>query len=208
MTRVVVVADIFVYREGLAEALAREEGVEVVGSGSSEPADLERMRAANPDVVLLDAAVPESLETGRKVRAVIPDAELLAVAVSEVEDDVVAWAEVGISGFVSRGASLHEVADAVEGAIHGELDCSPRVAATLLRHVGMLARVHHIDRPNVCLTPREREVIKLIDAGLSNQEIARRLFIELPTVKSHVHNILEKLRVHRRADAAARMRGA
>lgn len=207
MTRVAVVADVLVHRECIAGALAREQGIEVIGTGSTAPTDLARLKAVRPDVVLIDAATPDSLEAGRRVRNAIPDADLLALGVRDVEQDVVAWAEVGISGFACHGASLRQVANAVDGATHGELDCSPHVAAALLRRVGFLATVHHGDRPEVHLTPREREVITLIDDGLSNEEIAQRLFIELPTVKSHVHNILEKLNVHRRADAVARLRG-
>src|SRR5881296_1366294 len=85
--------------------------------------------------------------------------------------------------------------------------CSPRVAACLLRRVAALAAGHGGDLPRAQLTNREREIVRLIDNGLSNKEIARALGIEVATVKNHVHNILEKLQVHRRGEAAARVRG-
>jgi len=86
--------------------------------------------------------------------------------------------------------------------------CSPRVAGALLRRIAALATDGRSDRVPAHLTNREREIMGLIDEGLSNKEIAKRLRIEVATVKNHVHNILEKLQVHRRGEAAARVRAA
>jgi DNA-binding NarL/FixJ family response regulator len=88
----------------------------------------------------------------------------------------------------------------------GEFLCSPGTAATLLRRVAALAAERHTADNGARLTPREQQVVRLIDEGLSNKEIARRLSIEVRTVKNHVHSILEKLQVRRRGEAAARMR--
>ena len=83
---------------------------------------------------------------------------------------------------------------------------SPRLAGTLLRRIGALARERHDDEPDVRLTARETQILALIDDGLANKEIASRLHISLPTVKNHVHNLLEKLDVTRRGEAVARAR--
>jgi two-component system, NarL family, nitrate/nitrite response regulator NarL len=107
---------------------------------------------------------------------------------------------------VTREASAEHVAEAVWRAANDELACSPRVAASLLRHVRELAALRPPDAAGPGLTPREREIVGLIDEGLSNKQIASRLCIELPTVKNHVHNILEKLHVSRRGEAVARLR--
>src|SRR5439155_827652 len=107
----------------------------------------------------------------------------------------------------AREASIDDLVTVIESVARGEAICSPRVAAGLLRRVAALAAGHGGDLPRAQLTNREREIVRLIDNGLSNKEIARALGIEVATVKNHVHNILEKLQVHRRGEAAARVRG-
>jgi DNA-binding NarL/FixJ family response regulator len=91
----------------------------------------------------------------------------------------------------------------LESATRGEALFSPRMAASLLRRVAALAATQPSPSAQVRLTPRERDIMRLLDEGLSNKEIAQRLGIEVATVKNHVHNILEKLQVHRRGEAAA-----
>jgi len=113
---------------------------------------------------------------------------------------------VGIAGFVTSEASVAELVAAIESVARGESLCSPSVVAALLRRLGSLARSWAEADPTQPLTRREREILELIDEGLSNKQIAQRLRIELPTVKNHVHNILGKLGVRRRAEAAALVR--
>jgi DNA-binding NarL/FixJ family response regulator len=106
---------------------------------------------------------------------------------------------------VACDASSDELAAILCSAGPGELACSPRLAAILFRHVAALARDQGSAQSRL-LTPREREILELIDGGLMNKEIASALSIELTTVKNHVHHILEKLGVTRRAAAAAKVR--
>jgi DNA-binding NarL/FixJ family response regulator len=107
---------------------------------------------------------------------------------------------------VSREGSLEDLISALDSVSRGELLCPPRIAAGLRRRVAALAAARAPVGPRGHLTRREAEVAGLIDAGLSNKQIAQRLCIEVPTVKNHVHNILEKLQVHRRGEAAAMLR--
>ncbi len=130
----------------------------------------------------------------------------MALAVSEVESDVLAWAEAGVVGYVPREASLEDLVSTIEAVVRGELRCSPRIAATLFRRVTKLSANRRHTPQGIHLTPRELEILDLIDHGLSNKQIAGKLGIEVATVKNHVHNILEKLQVNRRGEAAARMR--
>ncbi|HEX7241600.1 MAG TPA: response regulator transcription factor, partial [Longimicrobiaceae bacterium] len=123
----------------------------------------------------------------------------------ETEDVVLACAEAGVSGYVSRGASLDDLVGALRSVARGELVCSPHIAGSLFRRVAALSERREAS-PAAVLTPREREILGLIDQGLSNKEISRRLRIELSTVKNHVHNLLEKLQVSRRGAAAACLR--
>ena len=117
--------------------------------------------------------------------------------------------EAGVAGYVLPDGSLDDLIIAVESAVRGELYCPPRVSFTLLRRLGALAASLRDDEgkathsPLRALTGREREILHLVDDGMTNKGIAGRLVIELATVKNHVHNILKKLHVHRRIDASA-----
>lgn len=162
-----------------------------------------RELVAGPDVVLLDIGAPDGLLALRELAGTVPGVRILAITVPDRESDVVACAESGAAGFVTRGASLEELVDALESVARGEVLCSPRITAALVQRVGLLARERAGEHQ---LTQREREILTLIDAGFSNKSIAQRLSIEVPTVKNHVHRIIEKMGVTNRAQAAARFR--
>jgi two-component system, NarL family, nitrate/nitrite response regulator NarL len=133
---------------------------------------------------------------------------VLALTVPNRETEILAFAEAGIAGFVTLEASVAELVEAIESVARGEALCSPSVAAALLRRLASLAHSRTSADPTGPLTAREREILALIDEGLSNKQIAQRLRIELPTVKNHVHHILVKLGADRRAEAAALVRGS
>jgi DNA-binding NarL/FixJ family response regulator len=136
----------------------------------------------------------------------MPGARVLAITVPNREPAVIECAESGVAGFLTTDASIDDLVAAVEAVARGELLCSPSSAGMLLRRLGSLAR--ELPRPSAvaALTSRELEVVELVEQGLSNKQIAQRLCIELPTVKNHIHHILEKLGVRRRGDAAALVR--
>lgn len=120
---------------------------------------------------------------------------------------MLACAEAGVSGFVSRNGSIHDVVTAVHCAVRNELVCSPRIAALLFSRVAAAGSKRLVDRDNDALIRREHEIVSLIMQGLSNKEISRQLRIQNATVKNHIHNILSKLQVRRRGEVAARIRG-
>jgi two-component system nitrate/nitrite response regulator NarL len=201
---VLVVSDVRLYRHGLAEILARHEGIEVVGTAANTPDAVAAARSHPPALVLLDVTMPAGVETIRAVVGALPAAKVLALTVTDDEEQVIAWAEAGVSGYVTRESSLDDLVAAIHSARRGELICSPRLAATLLRRVRSLsAGVPAGAFGEPALTTRELEIVDLLDAGLSNKEIASRLYIEVATVKNHVHNILEKLRARRRSEVGA-----
>src|SRR5262249_26135221 len=115
-------------------------------------------------------------------------------------------AEAGIHGYVTRDGSVNDVVVAIQSAVRGEVACSPRVAALLFQRVATLSEATHGVQARPMLTRRELEIAGLITEGLSNKEIARSLRISSATVKNHVHNVLEKLQIRRRGEAAARLR--
>jgi two-component system, NarL family, nitrate/nitrite response regulator NarL len=206
---VFVLVAVRVYREGIVDAVERDPRFHVIGSAPTLAATWPLLEALPrpPDITLIDLALPEGTNVARALRRGWPNSGTMAVAVGDADEEVVQWAEAGVSGLVSREATLAEFLDAIEAAAKEEVVTSPAVAAALLRRVASLPRETRRDAR--ALTRREREIVRLIGRGLSNKEIASSLRIEVPTVKNHVHNILEKLRVGRRVEAvlAASERG-
>lgn len=202
--RVMIVSEVRLYREGLAHVLAAQPALEVIEYTADDI--LVRLRASQPDIVLADSAIVRTTEL--VARAADVGVRVVAFAVAEEDDaEVLACAEAGVAGFVARNATIAELLTALETASRGDLRCSPRIASVLVRRVAALAGSRSRLRENVYLTRREQDIVTLIDRGLSNKEIATRLGIETATVKNHVHHLLEKLQVHRRAEAAAVIRG-
>jgi DNA-binding NarL/FixJ family response regulator len=205
-TRILLVADIRLYREGIEAVLAGREGVEVVATASAPGEAVELAGRLQPEIALVDVAMPDAVEGVRAIRRAAPGVKILALTVAETEAEVLTCIEAGVSGYVTRESSVDDLVAAIQSAGRDEMLCSPHIAATLVRRVAALAAGAGRARSEALLTGRELEIVALIDEGLSNKEIARRLVIEVPTVKNHVHNILEKLQVRRRADAAAALR--
>lgn len=205
--RVLVVTEIRLYRDGLAQALQRVPEVEEALTADTGRAAVRVARQSRCDVVLLDMSVLDSTATARSLLTVVPSVKILALAVPEHDFHVVACAEAGIAGYVARDASLSELIDALRAVLRGEAVCSARVTAGLLRHIAVQASTRRAGLSPPRLTPRENDVLTLIGGGLSNKEIARSLSIEVSTVKNHVHNLLSKLGVAGRADAALALAG-
>jgi DNA-binding NarL/FixJ family response regulator len=202
---VMVVADVRLYREGLAASLAQRSNLAVVGTSDSRRDVLARAPGLAPQVIVVDIATSESLELIRDLRRGSAGAKVLAFAVEEVSSDIIECAEAGAAGYVTAGASLDDLVSAIERIAREELVCSPRIAARLFERMSERG-----DRPSgdsddlKRLTTREHEVLDFIRQGNSNKEIAQKLNIAEPTVKNHVHHLLEKLAVTTRAQAAAR----
>jgi two-component system, NarL family, nitrate/nitrite response regulator NarL len=204
LIRAVVVAPVRLYREGLVQALARDLRVTVVGAAASASEASALVEQRRPDTVVLDlgAAGPSFV---RDLTAVAPELRVIALAVMETPSNLVEWAKAGIAGLVGEDGTVSDLVETIVSASRDELRCSPWAAGVLLREVRAGA-IH--TNGDTFLTPREVEIAQLIERGLMNKEIASQLGIELPTVKNHVHRILEKLGAHRRADAAAHIRHA
>lgn len=202
---VFIVSDIRLYREGLAEVLERN-GLRIVGLAASGTAAVEKIEVAELDAVLLDVAMPRSLETICTIRELKPQTKIIALGLSEDEADFLACAQAGISGYLEPDGSVDDLIKSLKSAAHEELRCSRRLAGALLRQIADLSRPLPQALGVGGLTARQLEILRLIDQGLRNKAIGKRLFIEVTTVKNHVHNILEKLRVGTRGEAAAKFR--
>jgi two-component system, NarL family, nitrate/nitrite response regulator NarL len=193
--RVLMLSPVRIYREGLGHVLGEEPGIRVVGSTPSLDEAVLLLRAAPADVVLLDAGVDRPLVALRRLGQQ-DGPRVVLFGVLGIEHQLLARAAAGVAHCVSSDGSVAELLQAVHAAA-GDQPGQPAAAGA--RHRPQLPW-----QPR--LTMREREIVQLIDQGLSNKEIAGLLGIQVATVKNHVHNILEKLGVRRRADAAATVR--
>jgi two-component system, NarL family, nitrate/nitrite response regulator NarL len=203
--RAFLLSGVRLYREALALALERSSGIEVVGHSDDWQSAVPLLATEHVDVVLLDMALPVAAGAIAEIAALADAPRIVAIARTDDVGEVLACAEAGISGYVASADSIASAVEAIESAARGELLTTPRVAAVLLERVRTLAAA----APTVAvqrLTPREREIAELLGEGCTNKAIAQRLGIEPTTVKNHVHNILEKLQVHRRTDAALLLR--
>jgi len=204
--RLFIASDVRLLREGLVLCLSQQPSVVVVGMAdlAISPRHIAELR---PDVLLLDVGTCGSLHTTLAFCQGVPNVKIVAIAVADLERDVFSFAQAGVSGFVSRTATIQDLVTAVHSAMRGELVCSPRIAALLFTRVGAVASKQRGDRDREALTRREHEIVSLVAEGLANKEIARELRIQNATVKNHIHSILSKLQVRHRGEAAARVRG-
>ncbi|MEM7352381.1 MAG: response regulator transcription factor [Acidobacteriota bacterium] len=193
--------------EAIVGSLSSAGAVRCVGSADSRVAAIEQLQALEVEVVLVDASLGhrEVCETIREIKELFPNLNVLFLG-SDDSAVILDCVEAGASGYVSQEASLAQMLSTIEAVRHGQTPCSPRVAASVLARIEELAeqcseRSVPTLTHRVQLTPREAEVLELVAAGLRNKEIALRLAIKLPTVKNHVHKILDKFKVRRRREA-------
>jgi two-component system nitrate/nitrite response regulator NarL len=201
--RVVVASDIRLYREALERAFSEVSGLQVAAATSSAAETLVNLTHFTPDVILLDMGMDDAFAVARHLPHVSPHTRIVALGMHESETEIIACAEVGVAGYVPRGGSLSDAFEAVWAVARGELRCSPRIAGFLFRHIATRSQDRASPAPAAALTAREAQILKLLQEGLSNKMISRSLGIELPTVKNHVHSLLGKLGVHRRAEAVS-----
>jgi two-component system nitrate/nitrite response regulator NarL len=203
--RVLVVTSVRLFQDAFAALLGQQHGISIVGA-ASPPQASQIAEQLMPDIVLFDASRQSNLDYAKELADRRPGLKVVAFGIAETDAEVVTLAAAGISGYVRNDAAVDDVAAVLTSAMRGELLCSPRAAATLCHQVAMLSRTARTDASAAVLSNRELQIAGLIDRGLSNKEIARRLGIQAATVKNHVHNILEKLNVHRRGEAVACLR--
>jgi two-component system nitrate/nitrite response regulator NarL len=198
--RLYILGDVRLHREGLARQLEGRPNVKVVGAGILDDA-VRLLRSTPVDVTLLDSVQLEIPTVVDALRRALRRLRIVALGVREVESEVLACAAAGVDAYVPMDAAVEDVIAVVESIMRDELMCSPKVAASLYNSIASLGA-----DGGASLTSRELQVVEMVSRGLSNKEISRNLSIEPSTAKNHVQKILEKLGVHRRGQAAAKMR--
>jgi two-component system nitrate/nitrite response regulator NarL len=206
MIRVLLVNEFRLMANVIAATLEDEDDIQVIGCATMPEKAL--TLAAACDVALVSTRLPDdgALELIQAIVDHYPDVKVLALGLGDSEAEILQHVEAGAVGYVLKDDSMEEMLRNIRAAYAGEALVSPEIAAALMNRVNELAQqfAEVVAVPeSVEFTPRERQVLELVAQDLTNQEIAERLFIEVGTVKNHVHSILKKLNVNSRYDAAA-----
>jgi DNA-binding NarL/FixJ family response regulator len=203
-TRVLVVDDQTIVRDGLVLLLGLLPGLEVVGSAADGEKAVEMVGEHRPDVVLMDLRMPrvDGVEATARIKAAFPETEIVVLTTYSDDESIFAALKAGARGYLTKDAGAEEIARAIAAVREGEALLDPTVQRRLIEAATAPApaRKRHGDLPDG-LTPREADVLRRIAEGLSNHEIAGRLFISETTVKTHINNLFAKIGVRDRAQA-------
>jgi DNA-binding NarL/FixJ family response regulator len=201
---VLLVDDHDLFRSGL-RSLLEEQGVRVVGEADNGSSALQLVSELAPDVVIMDLKMPglTGVEATREVSSIAPRTRVVVLTISDDDDDVMDAVMAGACGYLLKDSSIDQLIEGVRAAAGGDSLISPQIAAKLLQRL----RVQRADEAaaraiQTELSERELDVLRLIASGKDNAEIARQLYISPKTVKNHISNILMKLQIENRIQAA------
>jgi DNA-binding NarL/FixJ family response regulator len=204
--RVLLIEDNRLLREGIASMLNEHVDIKVVTTTGNGDV-LEKARDLRPQVVLLDLGLKnqDSLKVVQSLKKEFPETEIVVMDLIPVEADVVEYVKVGVSGFILKDATISDFVDTIRSVAQGAKVLPPPLAGSLfsqiVEHAVQTGKMNRLIE-SVRMTQRELEIVELIAQGRSNKDIAAGLSIAIHTVKSHVHNILEKLALHTRLELA------
>jgi DNA-binding NarL/FixJ family response regulator len=199
--RILIADDHPLFREGVAQSLASEPGFTVVGQAGSGEEAFSLVANLLPDVLLLDVTMPGDggIITAGKVAAAWPVVRIMMLTVSEDQDTLMAALKAGARGYVLKGVTARDLANAVRVVAGGDIYISPALAGGILFE---LTANKQDDDPLTSLTDRERDILNLVAEGLTNREIGDRLHLAEKTIKHYMTNVLQKLHVRSRVEAA------
>jgi NarL family two-component system response regulator LiaR len=198
--RILIADDHAVVRKGLLALIQTEEGMEIIGEAADGAEAVELAETLSPDVILLDLVMPrmDGIEAIGKIRQNDPEARILVLTSFSEDEKVLTAIEVGAMGCLLKDATPDELLRAIRDVHQGRSALNPEIAQKLIRRM----RKTEPPKPVEELTARETEVLRCIARGLSNRDIGDKLFISEPTVRTHVSNILMKLELPNRTQAA------
>jgi len=202
--RILIVDDHDLFRAGLSHLLG-EQGIRVVGEAADGDAAIRLAQELAPDVVIMDLNMPgiTGVETTRRLTGHAPTCRVVVLTISADDEDVASAVVAGACGYLLKDASIEELVAGIRAAAAGEALISPYVAGKLLQRLrDEWSPAEELETIRAELSEREIEVLKLIANGKDNADIARDLFISPKTVKNHISNILMKLQIENRIQAA------
>src|SRR5262249_8744440 len=202
--RIVIVDDHPLFREGVVNSLRYARDIEVVGQGDSAEAAIDLTTGLLPDIILLDIDIPgNGLYAAQAIAAACPMTKIVVLTVSAEQDHLTEALKAGVRGYILKGVAARELIRIVRAVSAGEVYLPPKLATTLLFEMtGALPESPGPRSPVQELTEREYQILEGLTAGLSNKEIGQQLCLSEQTVKHYMTNILQKLHVHNRVEAA------
>jgi two-component system NarL family response regulator len=209
--RLLLVNEIRLLGNVIVAALEDEPDIQIIACVTTYDEALQVIREMEVDVALVSTRLPDygGLRLTNAISDISPTTKILALGLTEEKKRVLRYVEAGASGYILKDDSLDDLVEIVRATQEGKVFISPQIAAALMERLSDLAQMFTGIESNLTdttsLTSRELEVLELISKGFTNQQIAQNLVIEVGTVKNHVHNILDKLNVSSRGEAAAYM---
>ena len=202
--RLVIIDDHPIFREGVASILGSEPDIEILGQGVTADDAVQLTRDLLPDVILLDINMPGGgLNAAETISTSFPVVKIIMLTGADEKEIVVAALKAGAQAYVLKGVAARELNNIIHTVYAGEGYVSPSLAASLLSEMTSLRRQPHTIKDDFEeLTERERQILELIAVGTSNKEIGQKLFLTEKTIKHYVTNILQKLHVRNRVQAA------
>lgn len=201
--QVLIVDDHPLFRDGVVQTLRADPDIDIVGQAKTAREAIEFAAELLPDIILLDITIPGGgLNAAQTIAATLPITKLIMLTASEAEEDVLAALKAGARGYILKGVSGDELIKVVHNVYAGEAYITPGLAATLLAEMQNHRRAQPEAGPLDELTEREREILEHVAGGMSNKEIAHKLSLSEKTVKNYMTNILQKLQVRNRVEAA------
>lgn len=201
--KVLIADDHTLFRQGLIGLMeTREDLVEVIGEAATGREALRLVEQLRPDVVLMDIYMPDGdgLQATREIRISFPETKVVMLTSSENDEHLYRAVQYGAAGYLLKNLNAEQLFDLIGGVVRGEAAMTREMASGLLKSVAR--RTVEPDKGEEALTERELAVLRLMSTGASNQELAERLNISINTVKSHIRNILDKLQLENRTQAA------
>jgi len=202
--RVLVVDDQQLIRDGIASMLDVQEGVVVVGTAKNGQDAIEQAVSLKPDIVLMDIHMPimDGIAATEKLRRQLPDSQVVMLTTFDDESYIIRSLQAGACGYLLKDIPVDDLAQAVKLAHTGVYQLAPEVAGKLVGNLNIANQSKNLEPAEIDLTKRELEVLNLIARGATNREIAEQLFVSEGTVKNHVSNILNRLGLRDRMQAA------
>jgi DNA-binding NarL/FixJ family response regulator len=208
MMNIIVLTPVRLLGDGLAACFSSRRDTSVLAVLNDLGHLREALAAMQVDVVLIDVTQGVDFFDVRSIAADWPSVALVALGLNEQRQEVIRCGRAGFAGYVARDASVDTLCRTLSEIVAGRLACPPEISGGLLRALFRVEPPADEAEVELALTRRESEVLQLVGRGLSNKEIGSELFLSVATVKHHVHHILEKLKLSRRAQAMHRVRNA
>lgn len=203
---IVILTPVRLLGDGLAACFQSRPGISVLAVVNDLGALREELAAKEVAIVLIDVTQGIDLFDVGAIAAQWPGVALVALGLNEQREEVIRCGRAGFAGYIPRNASIDTLCNSLAEIVEGRLACPPEISGGLLRALFRKERRHTGSDTYLALTRRETEVLQLLGRGLSNKEIGCELFLSVATVKHHVHHVLEKLKLSRRAQAMRRVR--